>query len=318
MMPTGEETLPSHLQNVDYDDVLHLYRGWRRSERALEERNREFALLKAKSEQLQESHIRFRAQILSLETIKDFAMKLQSQLSIVQGENMYLLKENKELTRSNLQIDTLSKEQANEIIIQTQACKDALSEADTLRGFSKESIAQQEEISAKLVSEVATRVAAETRLKNNDGQISNLRAENSTLRKNLDSHITKATQCEKQLEMASQQISYLSEEVAKANVAREMTSSVESEVTVLKGDISRLLRLMDHYPASKEFLQRWHVSDGLSFIGMGASSENDGNSWPLSSLMNYRSPLGEIPSNCDSSFIWIHYFFIILQEVPQI
>ena len=46
MMPTGEETLPSHLQNVDYDDVLHLYRGWRRSERALEERNREFALLK--------------------------------------------------------------------------------------------------------------------------------------------------------------------------------------------------------------------------------------------------------------------------------
>ena len=314
-MSTSEENLPSYLQNVDYDDVLHLYRGWRRSERALEQRNREFSFLVAKSDQLQESHTRFRAQIQSLETIKDFAMKLQSQLSVVQGENAYLLKENKELVRTNSQVETQAKEWANQIIVQTQACKDAVSQADTLRGLSKESMAEQKEISAKLVNEVAARVAAEVRLDSNDELISTLRFENNSLRKNLDSNIIKATQCDMQLEMASEQISYLSEEAAKASIAREMIPSLESEVSVLKGDISRLLRLMDHYPASKEFLQRWHVSDGLSFIGMGASTESISSSRPLISLMNYRSPLGEIPSNCDNLPVTTS---IILKEVSQI
>ena len=38
---------------------------------------------------------------------------------------------------------------------------------------------------------------------------------------------------------------------------------------VLKGDIARLLRLMEHHPAARDFLDRWHDSDGLAFVGMG-------------------------------------------------
>lgn len=309
-MPTCDESPPSYLQNVDYDDVLHLYRGWRRSERALEEKSREFALLQAKSDQLQESHIRFRAQIKSLETIKEFAMKLQSQLRIAQQENTYLVKENKELVHSNSKAETQSVELTNAVVSKTQACRDAMSQADKLRGLNKESIAEQELLAAKLTSEEALRVAAETRLTSNNDLVSTLRTENNNLRKNLDSNLIHATQCDQQLDIASQQISFLSEEAAKSNSIKELLHTAELEVGVLKGDISRLLRLMDHYPASKEFLQRWHISDGMSFIGMGVLPSNispeEMDATPLlSSPKNHRIPFGEGASHDDCLYVLI-------------
>ena len=45
------------LLNVDYDDVLHLYRGWRRSEGLLRDKNRELNTFRARVKSLQESHI---------------------------------------------------------------------------------------------------------------------------------------------------------------------------------------------------------------------------------------------------------------------
>ena len=47
------------LHNVDYEDVLHLYRGWRKAEGALKEKNKELNALKIRVKQLQESHIKF-------------------------------------------------------------------------------------------------------------------------------------------------------------------------------------------------------------------------------------------------------------------
>ena len=44
--------------------------------------------------------------------------------------------------------------------------------------------------------------------------------------------------------------------------------TIEAEVGVLRGDIARLLRLLDYYPAAHDFLERWHDSDGMSFLGL--------------------------------------------------
>jgi hypothetical protein len=46
-------------------------------------------------------------------------------------------------------------------------------------------------------------------------------------------------------------------------------------VGVLKGDIARLLRLLEHYPMAQDFLARWHDSDGLAFMGMPLPKDNE-------------------------------------------
>ena len=66
----GKEAEPD-LHNVDYEDVLHLYRGWRKAEGALKEKNKELNALKIRVKQLQESHIKFRGQIQALESVKE-------------------------------------------------------------------------------------------------------------------------------------------------------------------------------------------------------------------------------------------------------
>ena len=58
------------LMNIDYEDVLHLYRGWRRSESALKDKNIELAAMRESVSQLQEQHSKFRCQITALESVK--------------------------------------------------------------------------------------------------------------------------------------------------------------------------------------------------------------------------------------------------------
>lgn len=59
------------LMNVDYDDVLHLYRGWRKSEASLKEKVKELNSLKEKVKDLQDSHAKFRGKMQALESVKE-------------------------------------------------------------------------------------------------------------------------------------------------------------------------------------------------------------------------------------------------------
>ena len=61
--------------NVDYDDVLHLYRGWRKSENLLKEKNKELNQLKGRVQQLVNSHMKFRTQIQGLENVKELTIR---------------------------------------------------------------------------------------------------------------------------------------------------------------------------------------------------------------------------------------------------
>ena len=97
------------LHNVDYEDVLHLYRGWRKAEGALKEKNKELNALKIRVKQLQESHIKFRGQIQALES-KELIISLQAQLSTTQQENISLVNDNKELKSLNMQAEDMLEE----------------------------------------------------------------------------------------------------------------------------------------------------------------------------------------------------------------
>ena len=61
--------------NVDYDDVLHLYRSWRKAEVALKDKNKELSTWKGRVKQLQESHVKFRGQMEALEAVKELTIR---------------------------------------------------------------------------------------------------------------------------------------------------------------------------------------------------------------------------------------------------
>src|SRR5947209_7613408 len=112
------------LMNVDYDDVLHLYRGWRKSESALKDKNKELNALKQRIAQLQESHDQFRSKINALESVKELTVSLQNQLTALQQENKQLLSENKELAELSIRAESLLQEKVNTETRQAKVLKD--------------------------------------------------------------------------------------------------------------------------------------------------------------------------------------------------
>ena len=98
------ENFDIDFDKVDYDDVLHWYRGWRRSDSDLKEKNRQYDISHERTLQLLESLVKFRAQLLFQESVKDFAIKSQSELSIVHRENKILLKQNDQLDLLNVRV----------------------------------------------------------------------------------------------------------------------------------------------------------------------------------------------------------------------
>jgi len=150
-----------------------------------------------------------------------------------------------------------------------KALKDSQIESAMLRERYHEVAVSHKELEKMLSNEVASKGSAETRMTSNDEVVDSLRKEKNSLHLKLDATVLRMNQCDQELSHAAQQLSALSQEVARANQIKEQMLTADAEVGVLKGDISRLLRLMDHYPASKTFLDRWYDSDGMSFMGMG-------------------------------------------------
>ncbi len=256
------------LTNVDYEDVLHLYRGWRKSEGALKEKTKELNALKIRVKQLQESHIKFRGQIQALESVKELTVSLQTQLSTVQQENNALVTENKELIGLNTEAEDKLRERQSAETQQTKSFRDQQIEFAMLRGRYEEQAISHRECETLAANEQAMRMAAEARLQSAEGTIETLRQENRTLRMKLDSTTSRMTDCDESLAQASEQLASLSREVAGIAETRDDLSTAQAEVGVLKGDIARLLRLLEHYPAAKGFLNKWKDGDGLAFMGI--------------------------------------------------
>ncbi len=277
------------MMNVEYDDVLHLYRGWRRSESALKDKNKELSALKSRVTQLHESHDKFRSQINALESVKELTINLQNQLSAMQQENKQLTEENKELAELSMRAEALLQEKVATERQQSNYMKEIQLEFATLRGRYEETIKSQKELEKLAADEQAMRVAAESRLQSADETLSISRDENRQLRQKLDSTTLKLSQCDHELLHASEHLTSLSQEVSNISATRHQLTSVEAEIGVLKGDISRLLRLLEHSPATQEFLAHWQDSGGMDFVGIsrdGARTHGsflDGDSHVLSS-----------------------------------
>jgi hypothetical protein len=256
------------LLNVDYDDVLHLYKGWRKSEGTLREKEKELVSLKARIKQLQESHNKFRNQIQSLESVKELTIRLQNQLSMMQQENIQLVDENKELAELNLQAEQLLQEKIHQEQMQAKSFRELQLELANTKGRYEECSKIQSELEKLANDEQAHRMSTQSRLKNSEQIVIKLKEENSLLRQKLDSTTLRMSQCDQELAHASEQLTNLSQEVSNIATTRTQLSFLESENGILKGDISRLLRLIEYAPSMKSFFSHWQDSASNTFVGI--------------------------------------------------
>ena len=256
------------LMNVEYEDVLQLYRGWRKSESALKDKNKELAALKSRITQLQDSHVKFRGQIQSLDSVKELTVTLQNQLSVMEQENRALGEENLELAQLNVRADELLREKETQEENQTKMLREVQMDVATLRGRYEEATRAHKEVEKLAADEQALRLATESRFNSMEDTISALRDENRELREQLDSAAIRMSQCDQEMLHASEQLGSLSKETSTLHAARQELSTKEAELALIKGDISRLLRLMEHSPATRGFLAHWQDSGGMDFVGI--------------------------------------------------
>lgn len=256
------------LMNIEYEDVLHLYRGWRKSESALKDKDKELATLKERVRQLQDSHSKFRSQIQSLESVKELTISLQNSLKTLQQENYQLKNDNEELVMLNEEAEKLLQEKEEKENKQNQLLHQVQLEFATLKGRYEETTKAFKELEILANEEQAMRMSLEQRLQNTDQIISELREENHQLQINLESTKHRIEQCDQELLHASEQLTSISQEVIQVNITKEDLLNAQAEVGVLKGDISRLLRLIEYSPAMKEFFNHWYDSQSMDFIGM--------------------------------------------------
>jgi hypothetical protein len=255
------------LLNVDYEDVLHLYRGWRHAESQLKEKNKELTTLKNRIKQLQDSHAKFRGQIQALESVKELTVTLKTQLAALEEENKQLVIENSTLSEVN--------NQAEELLIEGETTTHKLSsqlnqhslEAAEYKGRCSQLLESQSELEKLLTEEQAARLAAENRLRSLEQTIEKLSQENRDCKWKLESTYSKMGEYNREIESASSHLAHLTQEISDMNSLKEKVSLLETEKTILKRDIIRLLRLLEHYPAGKGFLKQWQDSEGMSFVG---------------------------------------------------
>lgn len=261
--------------NLDYDDVLHLYKGWRRSESALKDKNKELSALKLRTKQLQESHSKFRGQIHALESVKELTTALQLQLSTLQQENQRLESVNLNLVDEIKSKDDIINEKNAIEEQQSRLLHNIQLDFAAVNSRYEETTKFQKELENLLSEEQKMRRAADTRFAYMEESNISLKEENRQLKHKLDNANKKLSQCDEELAHASEQLSTLSKELTSINVNETQLSSLRAENEVLRGDISRLLRLIEYFPGNRELFDMWNDSGGMVYVGRDDKREGE-------------------------------------------
>lgn len=285
------------VRNIDYDDVLHLFKGWRRSEGLLKEKNKELNDLRERFKQLQESHIKFRGQIQALESVKELTISLQAQLSMYHQENLQLNNENNELNQLNQKLEFALNEKTNSSNARGKILHDVQNDYASLKGRYEEMSISHKALETLANEEKTLRQSLECRLKITEERSESLRNENKIMKEKSDNMINQLGQCDQELAQASQQLQNLSLEVTDMIETKELISTYEAENNIYKTDISRLIRLLEFYPAAKKFLIKWQENEGLSFTGLesgfGVNKSLNRNSTDQHNNIEYNNLLDE-------------------------
>lgn len=201
---------------------------------------------------------------------------LQSQLSVKNEELTRIRSENRELTEFNTQMELVLRERMEIESAQNKQLRNLQLDFSTLRGQYEKTVESQRDLESLAADEQAMRMSAESRLHAANEALENLRLEYRATKIKSDNTTVQLQQCDNELAQAVEQLSKYGRDMTNLVDTNEKLRTADATIGVLKGDISRLLRLLEHYPASTPFVRRWQESEGLSFTGIGSDQAVEG------------------------------------------
>ena len=264
-----------NLESIEFEDVMHLYRGWRKAENGLRDKVREVNLLRERLQKQDEMIGQQRGRIKALESVAELAGNLQVQIATLTQENLRVTEQNRELAEINISAETLLHDKISGEYNQHETVKSLRSELMILQGRYDESYETRKHLESLLNNEQLTREKLNLEVKSQYESMDTLREENKSLRIRVDSLTQKNRQCDRDLEHAMEQLNTLSRDISNMRKRKDEVSTAEAEVELLKADIGRLMKLLQHYPSSSYFLRCWQEeSQGLSYVGKVSSSSS--------------------------------------------
>ena len=240
------------MEDIGYEDVLQMHRGWRRSEIELRATTCELNTLKIKCQHLQESHARFLSQIESLESIRDLNVSLQEKMERIELEKLQLHEVNVQLIHSNSMAKVLLNDFEVSAATRDRETREARLENDITREQYRGVTASHRELEIMVSNETESRKSSEARLATCDKLINSLHLENASIRLKLDSTLLKMNQCDHELAYVSLELSKLVEEVT----AIREKKSIAIALNVVGGEDYSALSTDRSHATRKEGISR--------------------------------------------------------------
>ena len=259
------------MEDIGYEDVLQMHRGWRRSETELRATICELNTLKIKCQHLQESQARFLSQIESLESIRDLNVSLQEQMERIESEKLQLHEVNVQLIHSNSMAKVLLNDFEVSAATRDRETREARLENNITREQYREVATSRRELEIMVSNEVESRKSSEARLITCDKLINSLHLENASIRLKLDSTLLKMNQCDHELAYVSLELSKLVEEVT---AIREKKSAAISS-NVERGEDYSALSTDRSYATRKEGISGNKNKNRISSRSCGSSSKGN-------------------------------------------
>lgn len=261
------------LLNIEYDDILHLYRGFRKTEGLLSDKSKEYDRMAKQYELLQQNFNNCQDKLKSLESLRDNTHHLEQQVFQLNQQNEQLVHENNELTQISIQAEEILRENVTQEEQYTKDVKEMKESIIDLQNRYDDLSKSKYSVEQALQQLLEEKQSMEYRLHEVEDLNDTLKEENFVIRKKLDTAREKLAACDKDLTLASERLLELSNEVATLAETEATTQLNNTENILLKRDISRLLNLLENYPNANGFLSHWRDSGGMSYIGPLSMSE---------------------------------------------
>lgn len=262
------------LLNIEYDDILHLYRGFRKAEGLLNDKSKEYESLKKSNAELLEANAKAMDRIKSLEGIRDSTGHLEQQIYQLRQQNEQLLQENNELSQVSIQAEEILREKAAHEDKNQRTTQQLASQLQDIQDKYEVLSKTNYELSSQLQQEVMEKTVAAAQVKEAEEESERRGEEVYLLKKKLEEAKERLAACDRDLNMASEQLLELSNEVgAIAREERQVQVST-TENALLRRDVARLLQLLENYPGANGFLGQWRDSNGMSYVGPASLRED--------------------------------------------
>lgn len=203
-----------NLESIEFDDVMHLYRGWRKAENGLRDKIREVNLLRERLQKQDEMIGQQRGRIKALESVAELAGNLQVQVATLSNENHRIIEQNKELAEINISAETLLHDKISSEYNTNEAVKSLRNDLMIMQGRYDEQSDTRRQLESLLNDEQLIKEQLNLNVKSLNETVDTLRQENKSLRIRIDSLTQKNKQCDRDLEHAMEQLNTLSRDIA--------------------------------------------------------------------------------------------------------